>query len=412
MMAQSSRAIKYIFFSEVLEFLALAVLIPVIPPLVVGNESALFSDGTTDSFKNITYGFLIAIFSIAQFFSAPIFGILSDKHGRKKILLIAMVFTLLGYTISGVAVYFNNIVWLFFGRVLSGLGFGSQSILFSSVADISSSENKAKNYGLLGVAFGIAFIFGPATGGIVSSKFALFGNRFLLPFIISTSLVILNILLVATSFPETNPVRKFKKFNVFAGIENIYKALRNPSFNVLFLIVLTIGFGFNFFREFIQLYLLGKFGFQTNDLGKYFSFIGITAALTQGGIVRILSKRFPPEPIITIALPVLSACLLLLIFPNEVWQLFAITFFLSMSQALIFPNMTALISNKAGQENQGEILGINQSVNSVAQAIPPIIGGFVVSIQLSVPLIIAAALTLLGWGLFIYYRFSVASTKK
>ena len=412
MTAHSSRAIRFILISEILEFLALAILIPVIPPLVVGSESALFSENTTDSHKNIVYGFLIAIFSIAQFFSAPIFGILSDKHGRKKILLMAMLFTLSGYVLAGIAVYSHNLLLLFFGRILSGFGFGSQSILFSAVADISTNENKAKNYGLLGVAFGIAFIFGPATGGVVSSNFSLFGNRFLLPFIISTFLVMLNVLLVATSFPETNPIRKFRKFNVFAGIDNIYKALKNPTFNVLFLIVLTIGFGFNFFREFIQLYLLGKFDFQTSDLGKYFSFIGITAAITQGGIVRILAKRFPPEPIITIALPVLSACLLLLIFPNKAWQLYAITFFLSMSQALIFPNMTALISNKAGQENQGEILGINQSVNSMAQAIPPIIGGFVVSIQLSVPLIIASVLTLLGWGLFMFYRISLVSNKK
>lgn len=411
MTAQSSRAIKFILLSEILEFLALAILIPVIPPLVVGDNSTLFSADTPDSYKNMVYGFLIAIFSIAQFFSAPVFGILSDKHGRKKILLMAMMFTLSGYVLAGVAVYLSSLPLLFFGRILSGFGFGSQSILFSAIADISTNENKAKNYGMLGVAFGIAFIFGPATGGILSSKYALFGNRFLLPFIISTSLVVLNVLLVATRFPETNPVRKIRKINIFAGIENIYKALKNPTFNVLFLIVLTIGFGFNFFREFIQLYLLGKFDFQTNDLGKYFSFIGITAAITQGGIVRVLSKRFAPEPIITVALPVLSACLLLLIFPDKVWQLFAITFFLSMSQALIFPNMTALISNKAGQENQGEILGINQSVNSVAQALPPIIGGFVVSIQLSVPLIIGATLTLLGWGIFIYYRISVARNK-
>jgi DHA1 family tetracycline resistance protein-like MFS transporter len=221
----------------------------------------------------------------------------------------------------------------------------------------------------------------------------------------------LNIILVASRFPETNLFRRTKAFNIFAGVHNIQKALKNPQFNILFLIVLTTGFGFNFFREFIQLYLLGKFDFQSNDLGKYFSFIGITAAITQGGIVRILSKRFAPEKVITVALPMLSTCLLLLIFPDKVWQLFAITFFLSMSQALIFPNVTALISNKAGQENQGEILGINQSVNSVAQAIPPIIGGFVVSIQLSVPLIIASALTITGWCIFLYYRFIVDGRK-
>jgi DHA1 family tetracycline resistance protein-like MFS transporter len=237
------------------------------------------------------------------------------------------------------------------------------------------------------------------------------GNKYLLPFLISIALILLNITLVILRFPETNVVRKARAFSFFAGVQNIQKALKNPQFNMLFLIVLTTGFGFNFFREFIQLYLLGKFDFQTSDLGKYFSFIGITAAITQGGIVRVLSKRFPPEHIITVALPVLSFCLLMLIFPDKVWQLFAITFFLSMSQALIFPNVTALISNKAGPENQGEILGINQSVNSVAQAIPPIIGGFVVSIQLSVPLIIAAALTLTGWSIFMYYRFVFSRNK-
>jgi DHA1 family tetracycline resistance protein-like MFS transporter len=411
MLPSNSRAIRFIVLSEILEFLALAILVPVIPPLIVGSDSTLFAPDTTDAYKNIVYGFLIAIFSVAQFFSAPIFGILSDKHGRKKILVFAMLFTLTGYIVSAISVYLSYLPLLFIGRILTGFGFGSQSILFSAVADISNNENKAKNYGLLGVAFGISFIFGPATGGLLSSKFALDGNRFLLPFLVSIVLIMLNIILVASRFPETNLFRRTKAFNIFAGVHNIQKALKNPQFNILFLIVLTTGFGFNFFREFIQLYLLGKFDFQSNDLGKYFSFIGITAAITQGGIVRILSKRFAPEKVITVALPMLSTCLLLLIFPDKVWQLFAITFFLSMSQALIFPNVTALISNKAGQENQGEILGINQSVNSVAQAIPPIIGGFVVSIQLSVPLIIASALTITGWCIFLYYRFIVDGRK-
>lgn len=411
MSVANSNAIRFIIVSEILEFLALAILIPIIPPLVVGDSSVLFAEGTTETYKNIVYGFLIAIFSVAQFFSAPIFGILSDKHGRKKILVFALLFTLTGYSVAATAVFLGSLPLLFLGRILSGFGFGSQSILFSSVADISTNENKARNYGLLGVAFGISFIFGPATGGILSAKYALLGNKYLLPFIISVSLILLNIILVIARFPETNMVRKERAFSFFAGVQNIQKALKNPQFNLLFLIVLTTGFGFNFFREFIQLYLLGKFDFQTNDLGKYFSFIGITAAITQGGIVRVLSKRFAPEHIITVALPVLSFCLLMLIFPDKVWQLFAITFFLSMSQALIFPNVTALISNKAGQENQGEILGINQSVNSVAQAIPPIIGGFVVSIQLSVPLIIAAALTITGWSIFMYYRFVFSRNK-
>lgn len=402
-----NKAIRTVILSEFLDFLAFAILIPVVPPLIINSDIGIFADGTSEAHKNIVYGFLIATFSIAQFFSAPLFGMLSDKYGRRKILSFALLFTLSGYIVSATGVFTGQLWLLFMGRILCGIGFGNQPILFSAIADISSPENKAKNYGMIGIAFGLSFILGPATGGIISTKFALFDNKYLLPFLLSITFTLLNILLVVTTFPETNQIKRERKFSFFSGFQNISEALKNPKFNILFLIVLTTGFGFNFFREFIQLYLLGKFNFQPNDLGKYFSFIGITAAVTQGGLLRIISKKFSPEKVITIALPLLAFCLLMLIFPTEVWQLFAITFFLSMSQSLIFPNVTALISNKATQENQGEILGINQSVNSVAQAIPPIIGGFVISIQLSIPLIIASTLTITGWAIFIFYRYKI-----
>lgn len=389
-----------IFFTIFLDLLGLGIVIPILPAVLLDKASQVLPFSYDFSTRTLIYGFLTASYPLAQFFGAPILGTLADQYGRKKLLSISLIGTMVGYILFALGIVYNNIYLLFIGRILDGFTGGNISIAQSAIADISTPETKSRNFGLIGMAFGLGFIIGPYIGGKLADPSVVAWFTYATPFWLSVVLTLLNILLVLWYFPETLVSSRKVKVSALTGIRNIKKAFAYKDLRTMFFVGFLLTVGFNFFTQFFQVFLIGKFHFDQSQIGDLFAFMGIWIALAQGIVLRPLSKKYKPITILSVSIVLLALAFPLLLLPNKSFGIYLIVPFISVFQGLTQPNSIAIISNLASSDEQGEVLGINQSIMSLAQAIPPIIAGFVTSISLDLPIIFAGGSTLVAWFVF------------
>lgn len=386
-----------VFFTTFLDLLGVGIIIPIIAPLFLDVQHHLLPDHYSFSDRTVMMGLLISSFSFMQFFGSSFLGALSDRFGRKKVLFASIAGTAIGYLILASGIELGMPVLLFAGRMLNGFCAGNLAVIYSAIADISTPEEKSKNFGLVGAAFGIGFVIGPFMGGQLADDELVSWFTYATPFWVAASLSLLNLVLIALRFTETIGQKVNRSLNFTKGIINLKTAFTHPQLRIVFLISFLFIFGFTFFTQFIQVYLIEAFDYKQSDIGQLFAYMGIWIALTQGGIIRPISKRFAPLKTLRFSLVFLAIAMLGLLLPNSSWQLFLVLPFVSIFQGLTSPNITATVSNIASSDIQGEILGINQSVSAFAQLMPPLIGGVLVGFDIRMPIFGSACFILMAW---------------
>lgn len=390
-----------IFFTVFLDLVGLGIVIPIFAPLFLNHSSTILPAATPDNIRSIILGILLASYPLAQFFGAPLLGGWSDRVGRKKALVVSLIGTVIGYVIFAIGIVMGNIYLLFAGRIMDGFTGGNISIAMSAIADQSDEKSRARNFGLVGMAFGLGFILGPFIGGKLADPSIISWFNDATPFWFAAILSTINILMVIWRFQETLHTSIRREMSLLTGFHNIAKAFSIPNLRTMFIVVFFLTLGFNFFTQFFQVFLYDKFSFTQSNIGDIFAYAGIWIALAQGVIIRPLSRRFSPTQIFSYSALILGIALPVLLVPDKAIYLYMILPFVAVANGLTQPNMTAIISGLSSKESQGEALGINQSIQSLGQAIPPIIAGFIVSIDRSLPIIVSGAFTLLAWILFV-----------
>ena len=384
--------------------MGLGVSFPILP-MLFGGELDFF--GSLNKFQlSFLYGLLQASFAIAQFIGAPILGRLSDKYGRKRIMLMSLAGAITGYLLFAYGVYSKNIWFLFAGRLVPGFAGGNISVLYSSLADVSSGKEKLKSFGAAGAGFGLGMVLGPLAGGILSESEYVSWFDFYTPFLFMALLSAINLIVVAYFFRETiqSQQERGDKAKGFQGFLRIKQAFSHPRLKLVFAVVLIHASGFSFFLQFISFYMIERFGIGQSTIGYLFGYVGIWTVITQGVLIRPLANRFPPERVVANVIILFAFGLIALLIPVKLGWLFLLLPLLTIFQGIYMPNMTAIVSNLSDKEIQGEMLGINQSLTAFSNAIPPIIGGYLLSFGTRPPIYIAAACVLVGWVIFnIFY---------
>lgn len=238
-----------LFFTAFIDMLGIGIVIPVLGHLFL-DASGILPGEHALSVRTFLLGLLIASYPLAQFFGAPLLGALSDRHGRKKILVLSLIGTFIGYVLFAYAILTRNLVLLFVSRILDGFTGGNISTVMSSIADISEHKDKAKNFGIIGMAFGLGVIFGPMIGGILADSTVVSWFNPSIPFFFAAFLTLVNILMVSTLFKETLVTRIHTEINLFTGFKNIGKALAMRNLRTMFIVMFLLTFGFNFYTQF------------------------------------------------------------------------------------------------------------------------------------------------------------------
>ncbi len=404
-----SRALPIILFTVFLDVLGVGILIPVIPQLVYTIfQPAGYSMNTS----LILLGWLTAIYPLMQFLATPILGQLSDRYGRRPVLGFSLFGTGVGYILFAIGIITKNIPLLFAARALDGVTGGNISVARATIADVSPPEHRTKNFGLIGAAFGIGFVFGPYIGARLAAPDTSFFGLFdtpswfssATPFWFTAILSFINVILLLIILPETHKhINSKLKVAWSKSLANIQHAATSPALRVIFTSEFLFWGGFTFFTTFFQILLIQKLGFKVNNVGDFFAYIGIWIALTQGILTPLLAKRYKNHQILRVAFLGMSIALMLQLIPSNTTQLLLFAPLIAIFNGLVMANVSALVSLTAGPENQGEVLGIEASVQALAQAIPAIIAGYVATMGINMPVIVGSALIFVGWLVFVLF---------
>ncbi len=395
-----------IILTVFIDMLGITIIIPVIPSLFFEGNTSFFEPSFPEDARSLLYGFLISCYPLMQFFGAPILGALSDRHGRKPVLQISIIGSVIGYLLFGYAIVIKNIYLLFFARLLPGFMGGNISVVKSAIADISDDASKAKNFGLVGAAFGIGFILGPAIGGVLADSSVVSWFDHSTPFWFTAILATINLLLIYFIFPETLKEKRNEKISIFSGIKNIATSFQTPNLRVIFVVVLLLALGFAFYTQFFSVLLLQKFDYTEKNIGFLYGWIGLWLALTQGLIVRRMSGKVAPEKILKYSIMAVGVGIFIILIPDNDRWFYLINPCIAIAYGLTSPNMTTVISNQASAAKQGEVLGIHQSMLALGAAIPPLFAGYLNTLDENYPLmagslfIISAALVFI----FVFQR--------
>ncbi len=399
----TKRPLAVIFLTVLVDLIGIGILIPVIPQILANPESHAYILGgqVTHQQGLLLYGLLTAIYPLMSFLSAPILGQLSDRYGRRRILAICIGGTSIGYALFALAILTKNLPLLFIARIIPGITGGNISVAQAAVADITRPEDRAKNFGLLGAAFGLGFILGPLIGGQLADPSVVPWFGAAVPFWFAAILAAANLVSILLFFPETHRTdAAAKAFRWLKSVGDIAAVFRWKELRGLFTANFLFYSGFGFI-SFFGVYMTDRFGFDEGDIGGYFAYVGICIVLAQAVLVRFANKRWSDAQILRVSMFGTSMSLFAYILVQEPWQLYFIPPFMAASNALSMANLTSLVSRTAGEERQGEILGLNVSLQSLANVLPPLAAGAIAArFSTTTPIAIGAFICLCAWAAF------------
>ena len=356
-----------IFTTIFIDLVGFGIVIPVLP---------FYAEGTLFNATPRTVGLLFASYSIMQLIFSPVLGGLSDKHGRRPVLLISIIGTGIGFLVLGFA---KTIFMLFVGRILDGITGGNISTAQAYIADITTEENRAKGMGLVGAAFGVGFIFGPAIGGILSQ----WGVN--VPFFFAAALCFANAVLLYFTLPETVTANHPAKNRAAGGrsFRHVLTSLKQPRLAFVLIIYFLFVVSFSIMTSSFAFYTMFRFGYDAQHTGYLFAYVGLIAVVIQGGLIGRLVKRFGELPLVIFGALCFAISLFAVPFVGPAAGGLAALLVgggvFSMGNSLATPALTSLASKSAGREQQGVVLGVTQSVASLARAVGPFLAAVLIN---------------------------------
>ena len=406
-----NRKVWFMWFTIFIDILGIGILIPVIPQLLGNPESSYYLLNPSQAdIGLIILGLLVASYPFATFFAAPVLGALSDKYGRKPVLTISILGTAISYFIFAFAIYIKNIPLLFISRIVDGFTGGNISVAQAVIADITNKEERTKVFGMIGAAFGLGFIIGPFFGGILSDSDILPFFNATTPFIFSGILAMLHGLSIKFFCKESIKEKdRARVVDFFASVKNIFRAHKYENVRMLFLVSFLFNAGFSFFTSFFNVYLTHKFNFDATAIGNFFAYVGVWIILAQVFFVRVFAKKFKEEKVLGPAYMLSALGILFYLIPDKAYYLLFIVPLASLPNALQMANFSSLLSKRTPDQMRGEIMGINSSVNSLGQAIPPLFAGAIAALTAPYVPVLFGALIVFSTGIIFIYKVQKAS---
>ncbi|MDE1861189.1 MAG: MFS transporter [Candidatus Micrarchaeota archaeon] len=398
--------ISIIFLVVVVDLIGFGILIPVIPQLLANpNSSYYLLRGSSPGMGYFLLGVLTAVYPIMQFLAAPILGQLSDRYGRKKLLAISVFGTFLSYLLFAIGIVIANLPLLFVSRAIDGLTGGNISIAQAAMADITKPENRAKNFGLIGAAFGLGFILGPFLGGKLSDPSLVSWFTASTPFFFAAALSFAEIMIILYLLPETlEKPNQGVRVNVLQSLRTIADAVSYRNIRAILGVAFLDNLGFTFFTTFIAVFYIVRFGFDQGSIGNMFAYVGLTFAAAQLIVLPRLPKNRDFEILFIGILGTAAMLFVYVVIPSPWYLLLAIPVF-SVFNGFVQAYLPAVISRSSDRSIQGRILGINASMYSLGQAIPPVLAGYLAAaFSPQVPLYVASIVTFATAGVLWAFR--------
>ena len=369
-------ALATIFFTFFIDNLAFSIVFPIFAPFFLDVHNVLFSPDISEATRTAILGVFLAAFSIGQFVGAPLIGEYADKHGRKKALAGSIFFTILGLGVSAWSMDHQNLILLFLGRLMTGFFASNTSLCLAAIADLHEEEKKkVKHFGYFSMIVGISFLIGAFVGGKISDPSVNPSFFPALPLWLASGLSIINLLFIFFGFQETSTIEPNVQFDLFESFHNIHDALKSKKLRSIYSIYFFFIFAWTILFQFTPVLMIRDFLFSSSNIGDLALIMGIFWAIGSGYLNKILMHSFSSLKILEGSLLAFIGLSVLLIFKMHIYFVLTVIVLLVMLGGLAWPICTGIISSMASKTMQGKILGISQSVQSLAMALAPAIGG-------------------------------------
>lgn len=365
--ADKNKGFWLLFFALFIDLLGFGILIPLLPFYAESLGANAF-----------VVSLLMAVYSLAQFLFAPLFGRLSDKYGRRPIIMIGLFGTGVSFVLFGLA---NTLFLLFLSRILGGiLTAATLPTAQAYVADITSEQERAKRFGQLGAAFGLGFIFGPAIGGLLS----VYGYG--VPAFFAAGLAFLNLFGAFLWLPETYaPTNTVKKKYLIIDVKGMWDSITHEHIGSLIIISSFIALGFSQLQGMYALFAEHRFGLGAKEVGMVLFVVGTVSVFVQGFLVGRIVKFFGEIKTIILGTAILGVSYTLIGLSSTTLFLYIVTAINTVGFAIANPSLTALISEKCKKDEQGTMLGLAQSWGALARVLGPPFAGLLYGFSIALP---------------------------
>lgn len=343
-----------IFVTVFIDLLGFGIIIPLLPFYAESYGASGF-----------TVGLLSTVFSLMQFIVAPLFGRWSDRIGRRPVILFGLLASCAAYVALAMA---DSLALIFAARIVGGIAGGNIPTAQAYIADITTDENRARGMGLVGAAFGLGFIVGPALGGILTR----FGPA--TPMWFAAALCLANFVAALFLLPESrhgDPQRKS-----LGRFDLLHRARQHPGLLPLLVVFFLVSTAFSGFEATFALFAERRFGFTAETIGYIFAFIGVVLALTNGVLVGRIVPRLGERRVIPLAIGLIALGLLLVPASQTIPMLFGVCGALAIGMGLNNPTLSSAVSRLATPAEQGGILGLAQSLSALGRIAGPAWGGY------------------------------------
>jgi DHA1 family tetracycline resistance protein-like MFS transporter len=352
-------ALTFVTMTVFLDTVGFGIVTPVLPELLMELT------GRGLSSTSAIAGYLVVSYAVLQFLFAPILGNLSDRFGRRPVLLISLCIYGINYLIMGFA---QSLLLLFIGRALTGITSSTYSTANALIADVSPPNERAQNFGLVGMAFGLGFIFGPTLGGLLGEW------NIRAPFFAAAILAFINVTYGFFVLKETLPKSDRRSFDWRRAnpVGALLQIRRYPILVGLITVMFIYNIGHHVYPSNWNFYTMLKFDWTPLDVGLSMGLVGILMALIQGGLIRLVIPRFGPVRTALVGFAAAAIAFIGIAFsPTSFWvYIFCI---MSAVAGFVGPAISGIMSNQVPQNQQGELQGINASVGSLSAIIGPLL---------------------------------------
>jgi len=356
-MSARRSSLTIIFTTVFVDLLGFGIVLPLLPYYAHQLQAS-----------GLTVGMLIAVYSAMQFLAAPWWGRLSDRIGRRPVLLVSLAGSTLSYLLFAVA---DTIGLLFVSRILAGLGGANISVAQAFIADTTSEQERARGMGMIGAAFGLGFVFGPAIGGLLAH----YGHA--APGFAATVICGLNFIAALFRLPESLPPERRQVRRATHPLAQLREAFRRPHLRLPLLIFTAVVFSFATMETTLPLLGAKRFHLSASQIYWLFGYLGVMTTVVQGGLIGRLTPRVGEPHLVVVGTVLLAVGLGAAPFSPPVVLLLLALGAIAVGQGICSPVLSSLISKSSGAHEQGGVLGVSQSAGSLARILGPIWGGVI-----------------------------------
>lgn len=348
-----------IFTTVFIDLLGFGIIIPILPAFATKKLSMTEFD----------IGLVIASFSFVQFIVSPILGGISDKIGRRPVILLSLFITASSYVLLSFA---NSFLILLIARMLAGLGGGNIGVAQAYISDITTIKNRTKGMGMIGAAFGMGFVLGPMLGGLLSKY------GYMVVGLSSASLSFIAFLFALFYLPESNPnTDKEVKLKIkIIDFKSLKEIAKQPALSSLILLFFIITFSMANLHGTFALLGLKHYLFSDEQIAYLYAVMGFAIVLVQGGLIRFITDKFKNKTLVFFGLTSWFLGLSMLPYGSNYVSVILITLVMSLGSGVLQPVTLSMISKYASEKKHGAILGLNHSVGSLGRVLGPLWGGF------------------------------------